>query len=92
MVEEKNLNALSAALPEYEPRLLPFGGVYRLSLTYAPGKSVEVSVVTPDHYVLRNVELDDTGQHIEFMVAVMYGLALIPTVVRAFVAHRASVS
>lgn len=90
MTEATAYTELAAALPEFQPRLLPFEGIYRLNLTYAAGRSVEVSMIdgARDYFVLRNVELHPSGDSAAFMIGCVYGLALIPNLVRTFAALR----
>lgn len=94
MTEEQAYTELAAALPEYQPRLLPFEGIYRLNLTYSPGRSIEVTMIdgAKDYFVLRNVELHPSGDSAAYMIGCVYGLALIPSMVRTFSALRLSVS
>lgn len=92
MTEEQAYTELAAALPEYQPRLLPFEGIYRLNLTYSPGRSIEVTMIdgAKNYFVLRNVELHPSGDSAAYLIGAVYGLALIPGIVRNFAALRAA--
>lgn len=81
---------LGAVFPAMNPTLRRFDNRTRLILDTLPNETVEI-YAQPDHepfYVVESIYMDESGSVHRIILAVTYGLALIPPMVREYAAIR----
>ena len=91
MVTTDLLAGIGAVVPELASTIKTMGGQTRVIFTLAARETVEV-YAQPNHdpyHVLEGVYLEECGRVQRTVLAIVYGVALIPGMVRGYAAIRA---
>lgn len=91
MSDTKYLSQLGSALLDHAPLLKEINGQYRLMLTIAPRHTIEVVNLDGNYWTTQSVFVDDDGSTHSHMIAITYGIGLLPGMISHYAAMHAAV-